>query len=516
MKKLLSLILMLSTLLSVFTATAADDEVTVTLDGSPIEFDARAFIENNVVLVPMRAIFEALGADVAWYDETWWGEQMASASKMTDKIDTTVNFEIGKNEMNKQICKLHGDAAEILSEETISLEVPAVIVDDYTFVPLRAVSEAFGAEVSWDAAARTVIIKTHTSTEQDMSGVSFTEQLTRYMPTDKNYMVSPVSIKMALAMAANGALGDTKSEILDALGIENLDEYNDYVQNFIARLNGFKKENEEIETENAKTEEENSGTAWRRTNQRRMPEVEIANSIWYNTEYYEKELGVKAPDAAFAPDFEKLIAEKYDGVSQKVNYGNAVNSVNDWVSEKTRGKIRSIIDDPAFLAALVNAVYMKAQWAEQFSKSETQKDVFTDRNGKEHEIDFMNNTCHMAYYSDDDITMARLPYYGGLSMTVVLGDNTRFEEKRGGMTEQLVHISMPKFKIENEFILNDILNNMGIKNAFDSNAGDFDAMLVNEPEGINTRERRNNIHGRVRVRRLIKNNIKKTPRTAVS
>ena len=194
----------------------------------------------------------------------------------------------------------------------------------------------------------------------------------------------------------------------------------------------------------------------------------------------------KAPDAEFSPEYEKLISETFGGVSQKVNYENAVDTVNGWVDEKTRGKISGIIDEPNFLAALVNAIYMKAQWADQFPKNATQKDTFTDRNGVEHEIDFMNNTYRMGYYSDDDITMACLPYYGGMSMIVTLGDNTKFEEKRGSMTEKLVHVSLPKFKIENTIELIDTLKDIGVKTAFDTNTTDFDKMLVNEPAGINT------------------------------
>lgn len=490
MKKIISLLLAAAMLLSVFTAAVADDEITVTLDGRKIEFDVEPIIENDRVLVPMRAVFEALGAEVTWYDQTWWGAQMASADITKDKISTRVDIEIGADEMDKQIAEVCKDAIKVLSEEKIPLDAPAKIVNDRTLVPLRAVSEAFGSKVEWDGNTRTVTITSaaepQTTQAPAQTEQSFAQKLTAHMPMDKNYMISPLSLKMALAMTANGADGAAKQEILDALGVSDIEECNELAQGFITHLNSMKDKNKEIEAQNEKIEKENPDEAQWRTNQRRYPEVEIANSIWYNTEYYEKEFGVKAPDAAFSPDFETIIQEKFDGVSRNVNYENAVDTVNGWVNEKTRGKISGIIDEPDFLAALVNAIYMKAQWADQFPKNATEKDTFTDRNGKKHEIDFMNNTYRMGYYSDDDITMACLPYYGGMSMIVTFGDNTKFEEKRGSMTEKLVHVSLPKFKIENTIELIDTLKDMGIKTAFDINTNCFDKMLVNEPDGINT------------------------------
>lgn len=80
--------------------------------------------------------------------------------------------------------------------------------------------------------------------------------LNMYMPQDKNYMFSPLSIKIALAMAANGAEGETRHEMLDALGIDDLDAFNAHVAELIARY----AENEDVK-------------------------LEISNSIWLNKEY---------------------------------------------------------------------------------------------------------------------------------------------------------------------------------------------------------------------------------------
>ena len=112
--------------------TVPEKEVSLTLDGSPIPFVQAPFIEGGRTLVPLRAIFEALDATVKWDDTT----QTVTSSRG----DKTVRLTIGSNVMY------------INGEEKI-LDVPAKLVNDgYTFVPARAVTEAFGYKVNWNEA----------------------------------------------------------------------------------------------------------------------------------------------------------------------------------------------------------------------------------------------------------------------------------------------------------------------------------------------------------------------------
>lgn len=111
--------------------------VKVIFNGQEIEFDAQPRIMNNSVVVPMRTLFEAMTAEVSWNEN----ERSASA----ELNDTLVTLIIDSNVMWK-------------NGETIYLDAPAVILEDYTFVPLRAISEAFGANVRWDETAYTVIV----------------------------------------------------------------------------------------------------------------------------------------------------------------------------------------------------------------------------------------------------------------------------------------------------------------------------------------------------------------------
>lgn len=115
-------------------------EVSVYVDNVKIEFDQQPVIENSRTLVPLRAIFEALGADVEWIDEI----KTVFASKRFDII----SLQIGSSELYK-----NGEAVYVM-------DVPAKIENSRTLVPVRAVSEAFGCYVAWDDSVKTVYITT--------------------------------------------------------------------------------------------------------------------------------------------------------------------------------------------------------------------------------------------------------------------------------------------------------------------------------------------------------------------
>lgn len=140
MKKIFSIItifLMIFTLqTSVF---AANDDITVTVDGSVVFFDQPPVIIDGRTLVPMRFIFNKLGADVEWDSET---------STATGTLDgVVVKIQNQNNIMTK-------NGVEIV------LDVPAQIINDRTLVPVRAISEAFGCLVDWNNDTRTVVIAT--------------------------------------------------------------------------------------------------------------------------------------------------------------------------------------------------------------------------------------------------------------------------------------------------------------------------------------------------------------------
>ena len=121
----------------------ADVGITVTLNGDKIEFDVQPQLIDDRTMVPLRKIFEAMGAVVDWDNDT----QTVTATK-DDKVVTA--------KINDRNLYINGVAK--------TLDVPPMIVDDRTLVPVRFVAEAFGANVDWNEATRTVVIGTADST----------------------------------------------------------------------------------------------------------------------------------------------------------------------------------------------------------------------------------------------------------------------------------------------------------------------------------------------------------------
>lgn len=122
------------------TKTASSNEVSVTLNGNGIVFDQPPVIIDGRTLVPMRAIFEAMGCDVKWDGET---KTIEAFNADGDKI---IEMQVGSENMWSA------------GNPSITLDVPPQIINDRTLVPVRAISESMGAEVNWHGDTRNVEI----------------------------------------------------------------------------------------------------------------------------------------------------------------------------------------------------------------------------------------------------------------------------------------------------------------------------------------------------------------------
>lgn len=119
----------------------ATADVKINVGGEELVCEPGAVIRNDRVLVPMRAIFEKLGAQVYWDEETEVISVIKNDFIMLLQKDNPKMFIHSGNE-----------------EKEIELSAPPTIVDDRAMVPIRAVSEAFGIEVGWNDALREVDI----------------------------------------------------------------------------------------------------------------------------------------------------------------------------------------------------------------------------------------------------------------------------------------------------------------------------------------------------------------------
>lgn len=279
----------------------------------------------------------------------------------------------------------------------------------------------------------------------------------KFMPDDKNYMVSPFSLKMAMSLAANGADGTTKDEILTAFGIDNLDSYNTAAKELIERYEG---------TSSVK--------------------LNVANSIWLNKD-------VAGKDIKFTDEYKKLVSEYYKGTASEEDSKNIAMKINSWVEKKTNNKIKNLLPegDAKFLSVLVNTIYFKGEWAEQFEEYATKEEDFTDRNGKVEKTDFMHKTERYRFYEDENMKMVRVPYKGGkTAMYLVLPTN---EDKMDiataldNMNSYKVRLSFPKFKTEYSLSFKEILKHIGIEKAFEKWEAEFDEVMfkgVKEGENV--------------------------------
>ncbi len=139
MKKLLLILIVVSFVFS-FTVVSANNDIQVKIDGTLIEFDVAPQVINNRTMVPVRKIFESLGANVEWNNNT----QTVTSSKNSDVVKLTLDKDI-----------------MYVNDIEIMLDSPACVVEQRTLVPVRAVSEAFKCEVFWNSDNSTVYITTN-------------------------------------------------------------------------------------------------------------------------------------------------------------------------------------------------------------------------------------------------------------------------------------------------------------------------------------------------------------------
>ncbi|MBO4898430.1 MAG: copper amine oxidase N-terminal domain-containing protein [Clostridia bacterium] len=142
MKKVFALIVSVVMIFGVFAVSVSADDISVFVNGSQVFFDQPPIISDGRTLVPLRAIFEALGAEVNW--------DGATSTVTSSRGGTYMSIQIGNSVMNVNGVEKY-------------LDVPAQIISNRTLVPVRAISEAYGCSVSWDGGTRSVYVNDNTT-----------------------------------------------------------------------------------------------------------------------------------------------------------------------------------------------------------------------------------------------------------------------------------------------------------------------------------------------------------------
>ena len=294
-----------------------------------------------------------------------------------------------------------------------------------------------------------------------------------YNETKSSIIFSPLSLQYALAMAVNGASGETAAEITRALGfgsdIESLNTYCNLLLNQLPALD----KNVELKLTDA---------------------MLVTDRLVLKNDY---QLTLK--NVYYAP-------VQYISTESKKE---VVNRINEWAYHNTNGFIDKLIDesdvDDAFVAAIMNALYFKAKWAgteysPMFMEEATMKNetFYLDGGGKA-KLDLMRTSDYFAYSERSGYRVAAIPYASGKYCMYILLPDVSGKDGLATLVKQLpsekwsdilaslkydtnVHLRLPKFKIENKFDLNDAMKALGVKKAFDGEVAEFDRMFDASPD----------------------------------
>lgn len=276
-----------------------------------------------------------------------------------------------------------------------------------------------------------------------------------------NILVSPLSLAMALQMVSNAAEGETKKQLLRVFSVP------------IPDLNALNKFNTEYMRHSA----EFSG------NERTL---DIANGI-----FLQKGFDVSKSFTSVLDTFYKAPAASVD-----FNSAEGLATINSWVSDRTKGKIASILaePDPSLKMVLVNAVYFKGNWEFPFHKEATSNQKFYGEAGEQTVPTMSQLYTHVNYMDSGDVEAIELPYTGSvrsmksgtsMRMLIILPKKGKFESFQSKLSaawfevvsaklrEREGSLKLPKFKMSESMNAQQPLELMGIKAAFTPGVANF-------------------------------------------
>ena len=261
----------------------------------------------------------------------------------------------------------------------------------------------------------------------------------------KNVIISPLSIYQVLSLLSNGAKESTLSEMLSVLGSTSLDELNDINYKILSKISSFST-------------------------------IDIANAVM--TRFKPLENFCSVADKYLAP------MESLESVEQ----------INEWCKEKTHGKIEKIIEQlsPETIMILLNAVYFKGEWINQFDKYFTKKLPFYNLSKNEIKVDTMLQIDHFRYFSNKEIQAIELPFQKDFMSAIIILPSEKIEinsfiknnlAKKNYLTDIInkldyakVHLELPKFEVTFEETLNHVIKKLGMKKIFNSLEADLSGL----------------------------------------
>ncbi len=295
-------------------------------------------------------------------------------------------------------------------------------------------------------------------------GIDLVNKVAEFETQKENWMISPLSITLALAMTYNGADGDTKKAMEETMRLKGLDinEINSSFKDLISKLLRVDK----------------------------RVEIDIANSIWYKNGF------------SIIPDFIKVNRDFYGAEVKGLDFSNQASKdiINNWVAEHTNNKIPTIIDkiDPNTMMFLINAVYFKGLWKHRFNPDNNIYKPFYYKNGYDRRLEMMKRKEEFKTFTKDDIVMLEMPYGQGnwVIDLVMTTDKTSIDDVMqklttdqwnmlvGGLRTSDVTVVLPPFKFKYDLQLAKCLTELGMGVAFDIKNANFSKINNNRKLAI--------------------------------
>jgi serpin B len=280
-----------------------------------------------------------------------------------------------------------------------------------------------------------------------------------------NLFYSPTSLSLALAMTYAGARGETAAEMAKVLRLSAGDQVH-------TSLAGLQKSMTET----------SAGDGCR---------LSLANRLWGQQGYH------------FLADFLAITRDFYGAELAEVDFvrdpEQARQRINDWVLQRTEGKISDLIPQGVLndltRLVLTNAIYFKGAWSKPFSKSATREHQFHVTSDKTTQASFMSKQDDFKLWAGEGLKVLELPYgKGQLTAAVILPDATdgltelesklsaeKLERWLSGLRSRKVQVLLPRFKLTSQFSLRDVLTAMGMRLAFQMGKADFSGISSQEP-----------------------------------
>ena len=337
----------------------------------------------------------------------------------------------------------------------------AMVLSFALFFSMTACSKVSADDLMKDVPAKAVDVLP----DMDAGAAAATDFGVRLFQTSmeegKNTLISPLSVLYALAMTANGADGETLAQMQQVLGMDS-DDLNCYMLAYMDLL---------PEAEEYK--------------------MSLANSIWFKDD----------PNFTVNESFLQTNADYYGSSIYKAAFDEGTrNDINNWVKEHTDEMIPEILDEipDEAIMYLVNALAFESQWDDVYDEFQVRDGIFTKEDGTNQDVEMMHADEYK--YLSDDLATGFIKYYEGRKYAfaaLLPNEDVTVQQYVDSLTgshlqkmladpeEIQVFTCIPKFESEYDIEMSEVLQEMGMTDAFDWCIADFSKLGTYNVDGMN-------------------------------